>query len=262
MVNKQNSDRIENAASALYEAFLEGKRIPNISKLYPGISLDEAYEIQKKYLEKRLTSDSIFGFKAGLCKEESQKKLSCSEPLSGVLYASGNFEGPDIPLSSSGKMVIETEIALIPGSDISRELESEEELRDIIEKVAPVIEFPDRNFEDTENFTAADMAASSVIAYGSYSGTPVAMKDIDINNIEVILYKNGEKITSGNGTSTWKNNQWKCALWLVNSVIKRGYTVKKGSFLFTGAISDVTPASKGSFRADYGCFGVMDFNII
>jgi len=262
MINKQDSDRIEKAAYNLYKAFLQGKRIPNISKLYPDISLDEAYEIQKRYLDKRLRSDSIFGFKAGLCKEESQKKLSCSEPLSGILYASGNFDGPDIPLSFSGKMVIETEIALVPGSDISRELESEEELKDIIDRVAPVIEFPDRNFEDTENFTAADMAASSVIAYGSHSGTPVALKDIDINGIEVVLYKNGEKITSGNGINTWKNDQWKCALWLINSVIKRGYTVKKGSFLFTGAISDVTPASKGSFRADYGSFGVIDFKMI
>lgn len=261
MKRKYGEKELRNAAEMLYEAFKAKGKIPNISRICPDISHAEAYEIQRYYLDLRLASDSILGFKAGLCGKKSQEKLGCTEPLSGILYASGNFSGPDIPLFSSGKMMIETEIALIPGADITKPLNDVEELKAFVDKVAPVIEFPDRNFEDTEYFTAADMIASSVIASGTLCGSVRELSDIDINEVEVTLLRNGEKITEGRGGNTWEDDQWKCALWLVNRVVGRGYNVKKGSFLFTGAISAVTPASKGSFQANYGTFGKIDFNL-
>jgi len=249
-------------AEQIYRAYLNGEKIPNISLINQGITSEEAYQIQKKYLAMRLDSDAICGFKAGLCTSGAQKKLDYTEPLSGILYASGNYRERSVPMYPSGRMIIETEIGLVMGRDISAHIESVAEMKEAIDNVMPAIEFPDHNFADIEHFTALDLISCNVIASGCMEGIKVPAVEYDLNNIKVSLYYENEVIDSGIGSNTWKNDQWESARWLVNSIIDHGYVIKKGSFLLTGALGSMVTARKGSYRADYGKLGRIEFDIV
>jgi 2-keto-4-pentenoate hydratase len=248
-------------ADRIYAAFKEGNRIPHVSRLKPGITASEAYEVQKEYVRLRLEDDSICGFKAGLCTRGAQAKLDYSEPLSGILYSSGNFRDADIPLFPSGRMIIETEIGMVISKDITSPVKDREEMKSLVDEVMPAIEFPNKNFMDPADFGAVDLIACDVIAAGSFEGKRMFLGDLDLNSVEVSLYRDGEKIDGGTGNNTWKNDQWESALWLVNSIISSGYTIKKGQFLLTGALGTMVAASEGAYRADYGELGVIEFTL-
>lgn len=248
-------------ADRIYTAFQEGNRIPHVSRLKPGITASEAYEVQKEYVRLRLEDDSICGFKAGLCTSGAQAKLDYSEPLSGVLYSSGNFRDNDISLFPSGRMIIETEIGMVISRDITSPVKDTEEMKSIVDEVIPAIEFPDKNFMDPADFGAVDLIACDVIAAGSFEGKKMLLGDLDLNSVEVSLYRDGEKIDGGTGNNTWKKDQWESALWLVNKIIGAGYTIKKGQFLLTGALGSMVMATEGEYRADYGELGVIEFTL-
>lgn len=253
---------IEKVADQIFDAFTKGDKIPLASVLKPGITPTEAYMVQKKYLGSRLATDGICGFKAGLCTTAAQNKLDYSEPLSGILYSSGNYSGDIIPLYPSGHMIIETEIGLVAGSDILTSVKDIEEMKSLISHVMPAIEFPDKNFIDLENFGAVDLISCNVIASGSKEGTRIPCDNYDINGVGVSLYHEGRKIDGGVGCNTWKDDQWEAALWLVNSIVDHGYIIEKGKFLLTGALGSMILAEKGRYRADYGDLGSIEFELV
>ena len=253
---------IKRIADQIFKAYRDGEKIPLASMLKPGITPSEAYLVQKEYLHSRLASDEICGFKAGLCTSGAQNKFDYNEPLSGVLYSSGNFSEGKVPCYPSGQMIIETEIGLVPGSDIFSPVSSVKEMKDLIAEVMPAIEFPDHNFADLDNYKVVDLIACNVIASGSLEGIRISSDKFDINNAEVCLYHEGRKIDSGVGSNTWKDDQWESALWLVNRIIEDGYTIRKGHFLLTGAMGSMVLAEKGNYRADYGKLGIIEFEVI
>lgn len=230
--------------------------------LKPGITPIEAYQVQKRYIDLRLLNDDICGFKAGLCTTAAQKKLDYSEPLSGILYSSGNYSGDTIPLYPSGHMIIETEIGLVLDSDISAPVQNIEEMKSLISHFMPAIEFPDHNFVDLKNYRAVDLISCNVIASGSKEGIRIPCDNYDINGVGVSLYHEGEKIDGGVGSNTWKDDQWEAALWLVNRIVEDGYTIRKGNFLLTGSMGSMILAEKGRYRADYGNRGSIEFEIV
>ncbi len=253
---------IKRVAEIIFKAYREREKIPLVSVLKPGITPSEAYEVQKEYLNSRLASDNICGFKAGLCTSGAQNKFDYDEPLSGVLYSSGNCSERRVPHYLSGQMIIETEIGLVPGSDISSPVSSVKEMKDLIAEVMPAIEFPDHNFADLDNYRVVDLIACNVIASGSLEGIRISSDKFDINTAEVCLYHEGKIMDTGVGRNTWKDDQWESALWLVNRIIEDGYTIRKGHFLLTGAMGSMVLAEKGNYRADYGKLGIIEFEII
>jgi 2-keto-4-pentenoate hydratase len=56
-------------------------------------------------------------------------------------------------------------------------------------------------------------------------------------------------------------SQWSAALWLVNTMVEQGWTIKRGNVLMTGALGNMIPGKPGRYRADFGALGMIEFEI-
>lgn len=248
-------------ASLLIKAHSEGRCIPVLSYRYPDADEETAYKVQKTVVEKRLSKDKSAGFKAGLTSKGAQKRFGTNGPVSGVLFASGKYtDNPVIRLSRFKDLRLEMEIGFVIGKPITQPLKDTAALRDRIRAVMPVIELPDLCFEDPQKLTALDIIAANVSAVGFIKGKEKDVTGPDLNDISVVLYRDGQEVNRGKGSDAL-GDQWKAALWLINTMVSRGWTLEPGQIIITGALGKMIPGKPGRYTADYGDFGTIHFKI-
>ncbi len=217
--------------------------------------LDAAYGLQRSFVDAR-TDDSIAGFKAGMTNAAAQKNFGLDDAVVAVLFASGALEsGEEIDLSTLQGLVVETEVGYVLGSDITRPIESEDELPGMLAAIMPVIELPCPSF--AERASGLDFVANNIVARHHVPGSASA-PTIDPNAITVSLSRDGEVINQGTGTDAM-GNQWSALRWLLNEVLARGYAPKSGHLLITGSLGPMLAVEAGHYVADYGDLGTLEF---
>lgn len=254
-------DPVELMASRLITAHIGERPIPVLSTRHPAIELDAAYAVQRAYTRYRLKSDKTAGFKAGLTSEAGQNRFGVDGPVAGMLFASGRLTGS--PLIDSGtfwKPMIEVEIGFRVGKAIRRPMRDVTELRNHLADVMPVIEFPDLGFTEMAFLTGADIIAANVCASHFLVGAAQRADMVDLDAVTVVLLRDGDNINHGRATDAG-GGQWEAARWLVNTVVAQGHRIKKGQILITGALGRMLPARPGSYVADFGEIGLIQFKI-
>ncbi|MFQ5787314.1 MAG: 2-keto-4-pentenoate hydratase [Thermodesulfobacteriota bacterium] len=252
---------VTEVVNLLIEANKDNKPIPIISDRFPHIDENAAYKIQNKFVKQRLENDNIAGFKAGLTSNKSQKKFGLETPVAGVLLASGKNKGsPIIDIKNFKMPVIETEIGFIIGKTINKPIQEINMLVDKIGAVVPVIEIPDIGFEDTKRVKGVDIIASNVGATDFIIGDEKLFKEIDINEIIVTLYFNGNVVNRGIATDAM-GNQLKALLWLVNTIVNQGWEIEPDQILITGVLGKMIPGKQGKYFANFGILGKISFNV-
>lgn len=237
-------------------------------QLLPVLSLDNqiadtsvAYGIQKDYVEKKLATEKLAGFKAGLTSKGGQEKFGVSEPVAGVLFASGKLsDGAVVDSKQFHLLMLETEIGFVVGSPISDPVPDVAALQQSISSVMPVIELPDLGFADMKSLTGVDIIAANVAAKQFIVGKPHKVTGTDLNAIDVSLKLQDNVINNGKGSDA-SGDQWQAALWLVNTMIEQGWTIEPGQILISGALGKMLPGKPGKYTADYGAFGKLVFEV-
>ncbi|HKQ33186.1 MAG TPA: hypothetical protein VJV40_08275, partial [Thermodesulfobacteriota bacterium] len=153
----------ENEAGNMFEAEREKEPIPLLTESYPGLTLEQAYEIQSEYVILKLGGDKIAGYKAGLTSKGAQAKFGVSTPVSGVLFSSGKYAGhASIDGSKYRSPVIETELGYVVGKPISVKIMDAALLMEHIGAILPVVEIPETGFTDMKKLKAEDIVAANV----------------------------------------------------------------------------------------------------
>lgn len=252
----------QNVVDAIIVARTSVKPLANPSSLAPGLTLQKAYEIQKRLAEKLVDKgDKVAGFKAGLTSEGAQKKFKTNGALLGPLFASGKVE-PSGKVAKKGfvRMFIETEVGYVVGKKITKPVKDVKELKTYIGAIVPAIELPDIRFADMKKLNAADIAADAVGSAKFIVGKPVAMGENDVNEVATKLSLDGKPLMEGKGSDAL-GDQWKALLWLVNGAVEKGWTIEPNSILITGALGKLTPAKPGKYLAEYGKLGSISFTV-
>ena len=131
-------------SDVLMEAHQTNQEIPVLLFQEPNLDVETAYSVQKAYVEQRLATDRIAGFKAGAGSEAVQKKFGLDAPAAGVLLASGMKAGsPVAKVSEFKRLIIETEIGQLVGKPVTGPPKGVSELQGYIRGVMPAIELPD-----------------------------------------------------------------------------------------------------------------------
>ena len=248
-------------AEMLLKAHDEHAPMPVLSTQIQEFDVATAYAIQKTYIEKRLLSDQLAGFKAGLTSEPGQKKFGVDAPLAGLLLASGKLTGsPALDSSEFHLLMLETEIGFVFKEPLSEPLESVAELQDKVESVMPVIEFPDLGYTDMTQLKGVDIIATNIAAEKFLIGDVQNFNGQDVNAVNVTLSREGEEVNAGKGSDAL-GDQWQAALWLVNTLIEQGWSLEAGQVILTGALGNMIPGKAGRYIADYGEFGRIEFEI-
>src|ERR1700712_4004607 len=110
-----SNDQIRAAAERLDHAEKTRTQIRQISIEHPGITIDDAYAIQKAWVEMKIAQGHIVkGHKIGLTSKAMQSSLNINEPDSGILLDDMFFaDGGLVPTDRFIATRVEAELAFV-----------------------------------------------------------------------------------------------------------------------------------------------------
>lgn len=245
-------------AEHLYDAWRTGTPMPQLSAAQPEATLDEAYRVQRLFIERMLEGDSLGGFKAaGVANPDDDFPLIAVMPGSGVLYAS---DAVVIDLSEDPHRHVENEIGFIFNKPIAAPLPDIETLHRHVGAIVAIVEVPGNPVEDALPVTSGDLVAWNINGKDMILGEPHDPDAIDPDAIEITFTRDGETINEARGDMA-AGGQWHTLLKTVNHIVRQGYALEPGHIITNGALNLILKAEPGRYRADYGPLGIIEFEV-
>ncbi|PRY88223.1 2-oxo-hept-4-ene-1,7-dioate hydratase [Donghicola tyrosinivorans] len=244
------------AADSLLTAEQTRITVPQLSKTYPAMQIEDAYDVQRRWAAGRLAKGAkIVGRKIGLTSRAMQMASKMTEPDYGVILDDALFkDGARIPAGTFIKPRLETELAFVMGEDLQGGGCQMHDVMRATEFVTPALEIIDYRTEVPRQIvdTIADNAAFGAIVMGGRIFRPF---DIDVRWVGATLAKNGVIEESGVSAAIMGHPAAGIA-WLVNKLAPLGDGLKKGDIVLGGSFTrPVDIASGDVIFADYGPLG-------
>lgn len=260
-----NTDDIKAAAARLDEAERTRKQTRAISVLHPDATLDDAYAIQRMWIERKIAAGRVVrGHKIGLTSKAMQLALGIDTPDSGYLLDDMFFDdGGVVPCARFIGLRIEAELAFLMKTPLAGENCTLFDVLNATDFVTPALEILDTRIfrADPETKaprkivdTIADNAADAGIVLG---GRPFRPTDHDMRWIGAIVSKNGAVEETGLAAGVL-NNPANGIAWLVKRLAQHGGGLKAGDVVLAGSFIRPIEVGKGdTIVADYGAFGTV-----
>lgn len=252
-----NEER-KRGAESLMRADLERTIVPQLSKTFPNIELEDAYAIQRLWGEMRVArGDRIVGRKIGLTSRAMQMASKISEPDYGFLTDDMIYnDGAQIPSSRFAKPRLEVELAFILGAPITGPNIRIYDVMRATESVIPALEIIDYRTEVPRAITdtIADNAAAAGVVVGARVIRPF---DFDIRWVGATLSKNGIIEESGVSAAIMGHPAAGIA-WLANKLAPLGSRLEAGEIVLAGSFTRPVDVKSGDvIHADFGPLGAI-----
>lgn len=246
------------AAESLHRAEQTRTVIAQLSKTYPGMTLDDSYDVQRRWADIRVAAGArIIGRKIGLTSRAMQLASKMTEPDYGVMFDDAQYkDGARIPANRFIKPRLETELAFIMGEDLKGAGCQMHDVLRAAEFVTPALEIIDYRTEVPRAIadTIADNAAYGAIILG---GRIIRPFDADLRRAGATLSKNGTIEESGLAAAIMGHPAAGLA-WLVNKLAPLGDGLKKGDIVLAGSFTRPVDIGAGDvIHADYGELGAI-----
>lgn len=252
-------ETIQKFADMLYEAERSRVAIEPLTDMDSSLDIDDAYAIQLANIDRVVKEGQIIsGKKIGLTSEGIQKQLGVNEPDYGHLFESMYCKDGTCNIDELISARIEGEIAFVLKEGLSGGNVTAEDVRKATDYVVPAFEIVDSRVVDWRIKlidTVSDNASS-----GRYvlSDSKWKIDKVDLPNVEMKLYKNGELVNEGKGSAVC-GDPAEAVAWLANKLWGYGVEFFKGEVILSGALSATVTAEKGDvFLADFGDFGKVE----
>jgi len=251
------------AAQALLAAEENRVPIPQFSKTYPHIEIEDAYRIQDLWAEGRIAKGArVAGHKIGLTSRAMQMASKMTEPDYGRILDDALFnDGAQIRADLFIKPRLEVELAFIMGEDLQGPNARIYDVMRATEFIVPALEIIDYRTEVPRAITdtIADNAAFGAIVVG---GRVIRPMDIDIRWIGATLSKNGIIEESGVSAAVMGHPAAGVA-WLVNKLHAVGGKLEKGQIVLAGSFTRPVDITAGDvIQADYGPLGALGVSFL
>jgi 2-oxo-hept-3-ene-1,7-dioate hydratase len=251
------------AAESLHRAEKSRTQIRQLSLEFPDITIEDAYAIQKAWIEIKLAEGRVVkGHKIGLTSKAMQSALNIDEPDSGVLFDDMFFaDGGLVPSDRFISTRVEAELAFImkqrlagPGCTMFDVLNATDFVVPALEILDTRIERVDPETKATRKIfdTIADNAANAGIVLGGRLLRPL---DADLRWIGALCYRNGQLEETGLAAGVL-NHPATAVAWLANKIASIGLALEPGQVVLAGSFIRPIEARKGdTIQADYGAYG-------
>lgn len=249
---------ISNIANSLFNAMQQATPVPPLSQTWPGLTGDDAYQVQKAFLAMR--KGQRVGYKIGLTNPAVQKQLGVSEPDYGVLL--DTMEVPHQGLTSARRLIaprIEGELAFVLGEDLDGPDISARDVLAATALVYPSLEIVDSRIIDwkiTIVDTVADNASAGQFVLGPKGVCP---RDVDFELAGVTMRVNGAVESTGT-TGASLGNPLHAVAWLARTMFARHSPLRKGDLLLSGALCPMV-AVRGGMHVDLEISGVGNTSV-
>ena len=250
---------ITGAAQLLWEAEKNVKAIGRLTDLWPEMTIDDAYKVQKETLKMRLDEGQhITGMKIGLTSAGMQALLGVHEPDFGYLTDTMLIrEGDACRIDGLIAPKVEAELSFCLKKDLMGPGVTIADVYEATAYVVPSLEIVDSRISnwDVKLFdTIADNGSAAGFVLGSGMRR---IEDVDMRLTGMAFDKNGKLMNSG-VTAEVFGNPAAAVAWLANTLAEHGEGLKAGQIVMAGAVTAALPAAVGDcFTASfYGCGSV------
>ena len=260
-----SKQEIRIAAESLHAAEKTRAQIRQLSIVYPSITIEDAYAIQKTWIEIKVGEGrTVRGHKIGLTSKAMQSALNIDEPDSGVLLDDMFFaDGGLVPSDRFIATRVEAELAFVIGKRLAGPDCTLFDVLNATEFVVPALEILDTRIQrvDPETKatrkifdTIADNAANAGIVLG---GRPLRPLDADLRWIGALCYRNGQLEETGLAAGVL-NHPATAVAWLANKIAPLGLALEPGQVVLAGSFIRPIETRKGdTIQADYGPYGTV-----
>lgn len=260
---ESKTQQYSQVASILKEAEISNKAIIKIPERYEGISISDAYKIQRINIDKELDSGKkITGKKIGLTSVAMQKLLGVDQADFGHLLNSMEVKNGVIDRSKLIQPKVEAELAFILKEELIGPNITAEQVLAATDYVVPSIEIVDSRIENWKisiTDTIADNASSGMYYLSNIRIDP---RTTDLASITMRLKKNGIYENEGRGEDVL-GNPAEAVAWLANVLSEYGSELKKGEVVLSGAFSAALTAEKDDiFTAEFENIGDVSIRFI
>lgn len=258
-----SKDVITSCAERLNKAEQERQQIRQISLDYPDITIDDAYAIQRQWVDIKLKEGrEIIGHKIGLTSRAMQMSSQIDEPdygtlLDDMLY----YDGCEIDTDKFIVPRIEVELAFILDKPLKGPNISIFDVYDATGYVVPALELIDARSQsiDPESGrprkvfdTISDNAANAAIILG---GRPIKIDELDLRWVSAIMQRNGIIEETGVAAGVL-NHPANGVAWLANKLAPFDVQLEPGQIILGGSFTRPVAARKGdTFNVDFGTLG-------
>jgi len=257
------------AAARLDEAETMRRQIRMISLDHPGMTMDDAYRVQKAWMDRKLAAGRrVIGHKIGLTSKAMQSTLGVDTPDSGILLDDMLF--PDsgmIPAERFIALRAEVELAFILRTPLKGPGRTMLDVYDATAYVIPAIELldtrilrvdPQTKATRTVLDTISDNAANAGIVLG---GRPVRPLDHDLRWVAAICSRNGVIEETGVAAGVL-NHPANAVAWLADRLAQSGDMLRAGDIVLSGSFTRPVELRSGdTFHADYGPLGTVSCRV-
>ncbi len=237
-------ETINSAALRLFSALNQQHVIDPLVETSPDMTLTDAYNISRKILDLRLAEGEVItGKKIGITSLAVQKMLNVGQPDFGFLTDRMVFDdGATIEINRHFiQPRIEGEMAFILKKGLKGPGVTAADVLAATEAIAPCFEIVDSRIRDW-NISIVDTVADNASCGAYITGDSWENLDlVDFDNIELIVTRDGETVSTGKGSDVIGNPLGSMA-WLANTLgqydigLEAGEVILSGSF---GALIDV-----------------------
>ena len=244
------------AADILLAAAKERKQAVQLSKTWPGITMEDAYAISTEVTNRKIAAGAkLIGHKVGLTSKAMQRSSQIDEPDYGyLLHDMMIADGARISHENYCLPRVEIELAFILGKPLRGPGVSLPDVLRATEYVVPAIEIVDARLQDQRKIfdTVSDNGAAAGIVIG---GRPIGPLDVDLRWVGGIMYRNSEIEETGVAAGVLGHPALGVA-WLANKLGQHGVALEAGHLVLAGSFTRVVFARKGdTLHADFGNLG-------
>lgn len=261
---------IDELARRLDQARRNRTQIRQFSLEFPGITIDDAYAIQKAWVALMVGAGrTIKGHKIGLTSKAMQYSSNISEPDYGALMDDMFFaDGSDLPMERFIVPRLEVELAFILGKRLTGPNCTIFDVLNAVDFVTPAIEIIDARLHQVDPETKAtrkvtdtisDNAANAGIVMG---GRPFKPLEADMRWVSALCYRNGVIEETGVAAGVLNHPALGVA-WLANKLAPHGVALEAGEVILGGSFTRPVYAKQGdTFHIDYGSFGSISCRFV
>ena len=244
-----DKQQIQICGDELYQAMLDRKPVRPLTECFSEITIDDAYNISLRMLERRIESgEKVIGKKIGLTSKAVQNMLKVGQPDFGYLTDKMAFsQGEEILISD--RLIqpkAEGEIAFILKKDLMGPGLTAADVLAATDCVIPCFEVVDSRIENWEikiEDTVADNASCGVFLLGDRAVDP---RKVDLATCGMVVEKNCSIISTGAGAAAL-GSPVNCVTWLANTLGRFGIPLKAGEVILSGSLVPLEPVKAGDF---------------
>jgi 2-oxopent-4-enoate/cis-2-oxohex-4-enoate hydratase len=242
-----NADDIARLGDELHAALRAGTVVAPLTEREPGITIDDAYHISLRFLERRIADgEKVIGKKIGVTSKPVQDMHGVHQPDFGFLTDRMHYaNGAAIPVA--GNMIApraEAEIAFRLKSDLVGPNITEADVLAATDCIMPCFEIVDSRIRDWKiriQDTVADNASCGVFVLGNAERDP---HDFDLPALHVKVFKNGQPLSEGKGAAV-QGNPLTAVAWLANTLGRYNIPFKAGDIILSGSVVPLEPVKAG-----------------